>query len=84
MKGFILVKDHPYMTTTGEDGSFEIVNMPAGKWTLQFWHEKSGYLDSVTVDGKSETWKKGRVEVDVAAGDNDMGTISVSDAAFKE
>src|SRR5262249_55516776 len=28
MKGMILVQDHPYMATTGEDGTFEIKDLP--------------------------------------------------------
>ena len=83
MKGYLLVKDHPYFAVTGEDGSFEIANVPAGKWTFQFWHEKGKYLDEVKVDGADAKWKKGRVEVEIKAGDNDMGTISVADSKFK-
>lgn len=83
MKGFLLIKDHPYVAVSGQDGTFEIKNVPAGKWTFQFWHEKGNYLDSVTVDGKETTWKKGRVQLDVKAGDNDMGTIGVAPSALE-
>ena len=27
------------MAASGEDGSFEIKNVPAGKHEFQFWHE---------------------------------------------
>jgi hypothetical protein len=82
MKGHLLVKDHPYAAVTGKDGTFEIKNVPAGKWTFQFWHEKGNYLDSVVVNGSATKWKKGRVDVEVKAGDNDMGTIGVAANAF--
>ena len=39
MKAYILSLDHPYMAVTGEDGTFEIKNMPAGQHEFQFWHE---------------------------------------------
>ena len=84
MKGHLLVKDHPYAAVTAKDGTFEIKNVPAGKWTFQFWHEKGNYLTSVSVNGEPTAWKKGRVEYDVKAGDNDMGTISIAASEFED
>ena len=43
MEAHILVQDHPYMAVSGEDGTFEIKNLPAGKHNFVFWHE-SGYV----------------------------------------
>jgi len=42
MIGYIVVTDHPYATVTGEDGSFKIEGVPAGKYTLEAWHEHYG------------------------------------------
>jgi plastocyanin len=42
MSAYALVCDHPFFAVTGEDGSFEIKNVPAGDHTLIFWHEKLG------------------------------------------
>lgn len=36
------VLEHPYYAVTGKDGAFEIVGLPAGKYTLEVWHEKLG------------------------------------------
>jgi plastocyanin len=36
------VFDHPYFAVTGDDGSFEIKNLPSGTYTLGVWHEKLG------------------------------------------
>jgi plastocyanin len=42
MLGYVVVNDHPYFAVTGEDGSFKIEGVPAGKYTLEAWHEHYG------------------------------------------
>lgn len=39
MEGRLWVFDHPYFAVTGDDGTFEIRNAPAGKWRIVYWHE---------------------------------------------
>lgn len=36
------VLDHPYFAVTGEDGTFEIKDLPPGEYVLEAWHEKYG------------------------------------------
>lgn len=57
MKAFANVVDNPFYGVTGDDGSFEIKNVPAGKYTLATWHEKYGTKETtVTVEeGKTAT-----------------------------
>ena len=43
MKGWLMVFDHPFFTTTGPDGSFEIEGRSGGNQNLVVWHEKMGY-----------------------------------------
>ena len=54
MKGYILLLDHPYMAVSGDDGTFEIKNIPAGKHEFQFWHEAAGYLKNVEIQGRRD------------------------------
>ena len=54
MKGYLLVRDNPYMAVTGNDGSFLIANLPAGEWEFQAWHERSGFVDI-------GDWRRGHV-----------------------
>jgi hypothetical protein len=51
MKGHILCHDPRYCAVTGADGTFEIKNLPSGKYKLNVWHEKFGnYLKKETID----------------------------------
>jgi predicted dehydrogenase len=42
MEAYIGVQDHPYFAVTGEDGSYEIDNLPPGTYTIETWHEQYG------------------------------------------
>jgi hypothetical protein len=39
MQAYVFIFDHPYAVLTGDQGNFEIKDIPAGKYTLKFWHE---------------------------------------------
>lgn len=55
MGATIAVLNHPFFAVTGEDGTFEIKNVPPGKYKVEAWHEDSRF-------GKQT------VDVEVAAG----------------
>jgi len=44
VKAWIFVSEHPYAAVTGPDGRFSIADVPAGAYTLRFWHEALGEL----------------------------------------
>jgi hypothetical protein len=82
MNALMLVRDNPYMAVSGEDGAFEIKNLPAGKLEFAFWHEAKGYVRDVKV-GDEETDRKGEVELTIPTGETlDLGEIKVSPAAL--
>jgi hypothetical protein len=83
MIGHLLSQNHPYMAVSGEDGTFEIKDLPAGKHTIQLWHEASGYLkDVATKGGKAD--KSGKLTVTIAAGKTlDLGDIKVPASLLK-
>ena len=79
----MLVQDHPYMAVSGEDGTFEIKNIPAGKHEFQFWHEAPGYLKNLKFKGGT-TDRQGRAELTIAAGQTlDLGDIKVPASVLK-
>ena len=82
MEGWLVIKKHPYMGVTDENGELTIKNVPAGKWTFQFWQEKAGYLQDVTVGSKKTKWKRGRNEVTIKKGGLDLGEVKVPASAF--
>lgn len=83
MNAILVIKDTPYMAVTDENGKFTIENLPEGEWEFQVWHEKSGYLDSVSLNGKKTKWSKGRFDQKITSGENDLGEIKVPMSAFK-
>ncbi|MBM4022543.1 MAG: methylamine utilization protein [Planctomycetes bacterium] len=83
MKGWLVVRDNPYAAVSKADGSFEIADLPAGELELQFWHEKAGYLGEMSIGGKKETVKKGRMKRKIKAGDNDLGEVVLDAGLFK-
>jgi plastocyanin len=42
MSGWIVVSESPFFAVTSADGSFEMDNVPVGKYTLEVWHETLG------------------------------------------
>lgn len=56
MKAWIIVADHPYHAITDEAGAFKISGIPAGTYTVEFWHETLGtQTQKVTVKAGADT-----------------------------
>jgi len=50
MQGFVVVLETPYFAVSKADGSYDIKDVPPGKYTLKIWHEKlKGNSVEVTV-----------------------------------
>jgi hypothetical protein len=82
MKSYLLSLDHPYAAVTGEDGNFEIKNMPAGEHEFVFWHD-SGYLENIKFKGGAAD-KRGRAKIKIAPNETlDLGVIKVPTSALK-
>jgi len=62
MSAIILVLDNPYFAVPGTDGHYRIENIPAGRYTLVAWHERSEQVE---------------MQVDVKNGDSLELSISV-------
>ncbi len=76
MKGYVVVCDHPYAAVTNANGTFKIRNLPVGELEFAVWHERVGWLDA------RPEWKKGRFTQVIAPGNNDLGTVRVSEKLF--
>jgi plastocyanin len=42
MECWMGVLNHPYYSVSGDGGTFELKNLPAGTYTIEAWHEKFG------------------------------------------
>jgi hypothetical protein len=83
MKAHLLSLDHPYMATSGEDGTFEIKNIPVGTNEFQFWHELPAYLKNTKFKGGA-TDVRGRAKLKIEAGKTlDLGDIKVPASVLK-
>ena len=50
MTAYVAAVENPFFAFTGDDGSFEIKNLPAGSYKLAAWHELYGRLEqSITL-----------------------------------
>ncbi|TWT87282.1 hypothetical protein Mal64_28200 [Pseudobythopirellula maris] len=83
MRGYVLVRDDPYMTLTAEDGAFRIDHLPAGEWRFQFWHE-TGYLAGATFTEGPTTDRLGRATIRITAGgETRLGELRVDGASLE-
>jgi hypothetical protein len=82
--GWLVISDHPYVAVSDKDGNFEIKDIPVGKRSFMFWQEKSGYLAEVTLQGRTEQWRRGTKELDLQPGINDLGEIIVQPNLFAD
>lgn len=81
MSASIFVRDLPYAAVSGEDGTFEIKNIPVGEYPFQVYHTK--YVVNVERNGKKETWRSGRPNLTIKPGENDLGDIVISASHFE-
>jgi hypothetical protein len=55
MQAYVGVVNSPYFAVSGDDGSFEIGNLPPGTYTIEMWHEKYGTQTQQVTLGADET-----------------------------
>ncbi|MDA1052018.1 MAG: methylamine utilization protein [Planctomycetota bacterium] len=84
MSAYVVVHDTPYGAVSDQNGELLIKNVPVGTWTFQLWHGGSGgYVADVKQNGKATTWAKGRLEVTIKPGMNDLGEIKYKPKATR-
>lgn len=74
---YIIIRDTPYFAISGADGTFRIRSLPAGRLEFQFWQERVGPLEA-------PGWPRGRRELEMKPGTNDLGTFKFPPAWFRQ
>jgi hypothetical protein len=82
MRGYILLKDHPYIGASDKNGVVKIAKVPAGEQTFRIWHENNGFVKTANVSGASEI-KKGRITIDVPDGGVAKVTVMIPSAVLQ-
>ena len=83
MSGYFLCRDNPYMALTSPTGEFTLKNLPVGKHSFRIWHEEGGLLTKARRNGEKQEWKKGRIELEIRPGRNDLGDVLVPAASLQ-
>lgn len=82
MRAYLVVLDHPFVACSDASGKIEINDLPAGeKLVFRVFHE-SGRIRQVDLEGRTNTWPRGRFEVVLKPGVNDLGVIEVPANSF--
>ncbi len=85
MRSYIVVLDHPYVAVSDASGNLSIQGLPENQTVhFQVWHEASaGLFKQVMIKDTIVDWPRGRFEVDLVAGLNDIGDILIPAATLK-
>ncbi len=84
MKGWLVVKDHPYAAVSSKLGQATVAHLPEGTWEFQLWHEAVGYLSDIELNGKPVTGKKGIYKWEIKSGTTKPLRIVVKEKVFAD
>lgn len=80
MSAYLLILEHPYAAISNEKGELEIKNLPAGKHTFTVWHQPR-FVSEI----KGVTLKRGgKWDIEIKAGDNNLGDLKIPVAALNK
>lgn len=87
MKTWMISRNNPYFAVTGEDGTFKLENLPAAeglKLEFRVWHESVGFIETVSLNGQSAKWKKGRFELELAPDASESLEVVIDASVFNK
>lgn len=84
MSAWLLVRKNPYMAVSDTSGKLTIRNLPAGERTFRIWHERIGFVKQATIRGEERMLDRGRLDLQIEPGANDLGEVLLEPGAFKK
>ena len=82
MSAYVAILDHPFAATSDSEGNLTIEGLPAGTSLVFGVFHEAGKIDRVKMSGADVEWPRGKFEVDLAVGMNDLGDILVPSASL--
>lgn len=83
MRAYLLVRDNPYAAVSDANGKLTIAHLPVGKHTFIVWHEAAGLVREANIGGRDVELKRGRWELEIQPGRNDLGEIKIKPAVIR-
>ena len=84
MRAYLITRDSPYFDVTDESGQFRIEDVPAGvELEFRVWQEKANFIQSVTVNGEEQRWRRGRFTLTLDPGQVYEMEVVVSASLFQ-
>lgn len=66
MNAVVMVRDNPFFTKAGTDGSFRLEGVPAGKHVLKAWHERGGESSTEVIVPAGEGQVSAELQLDAS------------------
>lgn len=75
MRGYVILRESPYMAKSGQDGRLEITHLPVGKHRIRLWHERIDFrqvpIGEIAVD------RRRCIELNIEPGVNELAVVMV-------
>tara|TARA_R110002073_G_scaffold334236_2_gene523352 strand:- start:1446 stop:2210 length:765 start_codon:yes stop_codon:yes gene_type:complete len=79
MKAYVVVLQHRYVGVSDEHGKLVIRDLPEKELTFRVFAEAATKpLGTVKVNGQQQDWPRNRFRYKIRAGENDMGTVTLT------
>lgn len=83
MQAQVLVLDHPFAAVSDENGVLVLEGLPVGEEIVFRAGHETGSFKKFLLNGEEESWRANKFEVEIKAGENDLGTVELDADAFK-
>jgi hypothetical protein len=82
-RAYLKILEHPYGDVTDADGSAVLQYLPVGRYEVQFWHERIGFLNLGKAGHANPATAKGRMWITVTPGETELGEFVVPRSEFR-